>query len=78
MLASVAVTEPVTTPVVEFGVPTVVFGTGALLAGKIVTVTALVAVAPLESVTVTVTVSVVTAVLAPVLAAAWRLVVVGV
>ena len=47
-------------------------------AGEIVTLTALVAVAPCGSVTVTVTVSVVTAVLAPVFAAACRLVVVGV
>jgi hypothetical protein len=77
-LASVAVTEPVTTPVPVFGVPTVDLVTGTLLAGEIDNVTALVAVAPLESVTVTVTVSVVTAVLAPTLAAACRLFVVGV
>jgi hypothetical protein len=77
-LASVAVTEPLTAPVLEFGLPVVELVTGTLLLGEIDTVTALVAVAPFESVTVTVTVSVVTAVLAPTLAAACRLVDVGV
>ena len=75
--ASVAVTDPVTTPVLVLGVPTVVLVTGMALAGEIGTVTALLAVAPVLSVTVTVTVSVVVAVAAPVLAAAWRAVAVG-
>ena len=77
-MASVAVTEPVTTPVVALGVPTVDLVTGVALVGEIVTVTARVAVAPLESVTVTVTVSVLAAVVAPTLAAACRAVDVGV
>ena len=77
--ASVAVTVPVTTPVVAFGVPTVGLpATGAVFFGEIVTVTALLAAAPWVSVTVTVTVSVVVAVVAPTLAAAWRAAAVGV
>ena len=78
LLASVAVTEPVTTPVLALGVPTVDFVTGMALVGEIVTVTALVVDAPWESVTVTVTVSVLAAVVAPTLAAACREVDVGV
>jgi hypothetical protein len=66
----VAVTDPVTTPVEEFGVPTVVLVVGTVFLGAIITVTADVAVPPLPSVTVTVTVSVVTDVAAPDLAAA--------
>ena len=77
--ASVADTDPLTTPVDAFGAPTVAFApAGALLAGLIVTDTAWVATAPRESVTVTVTVSLFAAAAAPVLAAACRATAVGV
>ena len=79
-----AVTLPVTTPVVAFGVPTVLVAVGTLFFGPTGTATARVTAAPLASVavtvtvTVTVTVSVLTAVVAPTLAAACRAVAVGV
>ena len=79
LLASVAVTVPVTTPVPELGVPTVeVPATGATLDGLTGTLTVMLLAAPYLSVTVTVNVSAVAAVVAPVLAAAWRAVAVGV
>ena len=52
-----AVTDPVTTPVEAFGVPTDFVGTGAALAALIGTVTTRLVATPLELVTVTVTVS---------------------
>ena len=76
--ASVAVTDPVTTPVVALGVPIVVFGMGTVFAPVTGTVTNRLVAAPFASVTVTVTVSVVVAVVAPALAAACRAVAVGV
>ena len=79
LLASVAVTVPVTTPVEAFGVPTVVVPvTGEVLVGLMATVTGTIAVPPFPSLMVTVKLSVVTAAVAPFLAAAWRAVAVGV
>ena len=77
-MASVAVTVPVTTPVL-LGVPAVALpATGAVLVGLIVTITGIELTAPYLSVTVAVKVSVVVAVVAPVVDAAWRAVAIGV
>jgi hypothetical protein len=76
--ASVALTFPVTTPVVLLGLPTLTETTGILLAGRMFTVTVAVAVAPLLSITVTVNVSVVRSAAALTVAAACRAAAVGV
>ena len=77
--ASVADTDPLTTPVDAFGAPTVAFApAGALLAGLIVTDTGIDAVPPLPSETATVKLSALSAAGAPDLAAACRATAVGV
>ena len=77
--ASVALTLPVTTLDEVSGVPTVVVpATGTAFLGLIATDTATGTVPPYPSVTVTVNVSVLAAVAAPIFAAAWRAVAVGV
>ena len=79
LLASVAVTVPVTTPVEAFGEPTVgAPATGTAFDGLIVTVTGTATEPPNPSVTITVNESVFTAAEAPVAAAAWRAAAVGV
>ena len=70
--ASAPLIEPVTTPVVEFGAPTVRFTTGAVFLPKMGTVTVLVIAAPLVSVIVTVNVSALSALVAAVSVAACR------
>ncbi len=79
LLASVAVTLPVTTPFEALGAPALVVpATGTAFDGLMVTPTGTVADAPYLSVTVTEKVSVVSAAFAPTLAAACRAAAVGV
>ncbi len=75
-MASLAETDPVTTPVEAFGVPTVVVVVGTVFSGAMGTATDWETEPPRKLLTVMVTVSVVT--VAPVFAAACRAVAVGV